>query len=141
MFRRFGAAADRFFPGSQPEVLYSKVVEVDERAVVQWHELIPEDGSLVTPSGETLVRGISGELVRIVKPLDVAAVTKDLQELYDEGYRSIAIVFAHSYTFQLHEQQAAEVARSMGFEHISISSELQAMIRIVSRGNSATADA
>ncbi|ORY61052.1 Hydantoinase B/oxoprolinase-domain-containing protein [Leucosporidium creatinivorum] len=125
----------------KPEVLYSKVVEVDERAIVQWHEIVPKDGSLVTPEGDKLVQGVSGELVRIVKPLDVAAVTKDLQDLFDEGYRSIAIVFAHSYTFQDHEKQVAAIARSIGFPHVSVSSELQAMIRIVSRGNSATADA
>lgn len=116
-------------------------MEVDERAIVQWHELVPQDGSRLTPDGETLVEGVSGELVRIVKPLDVPAVTKDLQDLFDDGYRSIAIVFAHSYTFQDHEKQVAAIARSIGFPHVSVSSELQAMIRIVSRGNSATADA
>jgi 5-oxoprolinase (ATP-hydrolysing) len=33
------------------------------------------------------------------------------------------------------------IARKMGFTHISVSSDLQAMINLVSRGGSATADA
>ncbi len=125
----------------KPDVLYSKVVEINERAIVQWPDLIPTDGSLVTPEGHKLVKGISGEIVRIVEELDVEQATAELQQLWDEGYRSVAIVFAHSYTFQDHEQKVAEIARKIGFPHVSVSSELQAMIRIVARGNSATADA
>lgn len=106
-----------------------------------WEELIPKDGALVTPEGDKLVKGVSGEIVRIVTPLDVESVTKDLKQLYADGYRSVAIVYAHSYTFQDHERTTAEIARAIGFEHVSVSCELQAMIRIVSRGNSATADA
>lgn len=122
-------------------MLYSKVVEINERAIVLWPDLIPADGALVTPEGDRLVRGVSGEIVRIVEDLDVAQATAELQQLWDEGYRSVAIVFAHSYTFQDHEQKVAQIAREIGFPHVSVSSELQAMIRIVARGNSATADA
>lgn len=68
-------------------------------------------------------------------------MTQQLQALYDEGYRCIAIIFLHSYTFAEHERRAAEIARNMGFEHVSVSSELQPMIRAVSRSNSTTADA
>ncbi|KAI5479281.1 5-oxoprolinase (ATP-hydrolyzing) [Pseudohyphozyma bogoriensis] len=125
----------------KPEVLYSKVVEVDERVVVQWPDNIPADGSMVTAEGDELVVGISGEPVRIITPLDVPALTAQLQGLYDEGFRSIAIVFMHSYTYQKHEQIAAEIARKIGFPFVSVSSELQAMIRVVSRANSTTADA
>lgn len=122
-----------FFPSSvaikKPDVLYKKVVEVDERVVVQWPELSQVEG-------ESLVTGLSGEMVRILEPLNEASVTQSLQELYAEGYRAIGICFAHSYTFPDHERRVAAIAREMGFEHVSVSSELQQMIRFVSRANS-----
>lgn len=65
----------------------------------------------------------------------------DLKKLYDDGYRSIAIVFVHSYTFPAHELLVAKVARELGFEHISVSSQLLPMIKMVPRGVSSTADA
>jgi 5-oxoprolinase (ATP-hydrolysing) len=69
------------------------------------------------------------------------AVKKDLQQLYDSGYRSLAIVFAHSYTFPNHEQQVGSLARSIGFTQVSESSSLLPMIKMVPRGVSSTADA
>lgn len=61
--------------------------------------------------------------------------------LHNEGYRSIAIVLAHSYLYPAHEKVVEALAREVGFAHISVSSDLQAMINMVSRGMSATADA
>lgn len=66
---------------------------------------------------------------------------RSLQKLYDDGYRSIAIVLVHSYLYPAHEQKLEAIARKIGFPHISTSSSLQAMINLVSRGGSATADA
>ncbi|GAA5937129.1 hypothetical protein JCM10213_007143 [Rhodosporidiobolus nylandii] len=125
----------------KPDVLYEKIVDVDERVIVQWPELVPTDGSLVTPTGDKLVRGLSGEVVRIDKPLDEESVTRDLEQLYADGYRSIGIVFAHSYTYPEHENRVAAIARRIGFVHVSVSNELQRMIRFVSRANSTSADA
>ena len=106
-----------------------------------------------------VVQGISGEAVRILKEpgayfeaalnaaslthssIDEAAIRKDLQKLYDDGYRSVAVVLAHSYTFPEHELLVGKVASSLGFEHISLSSQLLPMIKMVPRGVSATADA
>jgi len=73
--------------------------------------------------------------------IDQAVVREDLQRLYDAGYRSIAIVFAHSYTFPEHELIIGELASSVGFTHISLSSQLLPMIKMVPRGVSSTADA
>jgi Hydantoinase/oxoprolinase/Hydantoinase/oxoprolinase N-terminal region len=72
---------------------------------------------------------------------DEAAIRADLQRLYDDGYRSVAVVLAHSYTFPDHELLVGKVAASQGFEHISLSSQLLPMIKMVPRGVSATADA
>ena len=69
------------------------------------------------------------------------AVRADLQRLLDSGTHSLAIVLAHSYTFPDHELQIADLAREMGFKHISTSSTLVPMIKLVNRGNSTTADA
>ena len=88
-----------------------------------------------------IVRGISGEAVRILRKPDTPTVRMDLQTLFDQGYRSLAIVFAHSYTFPTHEQLVASLAREVGFEHVSVSSELLPMIKMVPRGVSSTADA
>ena len=72
---------------------------------------------------------------------DLAQVRKDLQTLYQEGYRSLAIVFVHSYTFPEHELLVGKIARDVGFTHVSESSQLLPMIKMVPRGVSSTADA
>jgi 5-oxoprolinase (ATP-hydrolysing) len=72
---------------------------------------------------------------------DEDLIRKDLQRLYDDGYRSIAIVLMHSYTYPAHEQALGRLARDVGFEHVSESAALLPMIKLVPRGVSATADA
>lgn len=47
----------------------------------------------------------------------------------------------YSYTYPEHELLIREIAHEIGFAHISLSSQLQAMVKIVPRGMSATADA
>lgn len=47
----------------------------------------------------------------------------------------------HSFTFRDHEAAIGELARSIGFTHISLSAELSPVVKIVPRGNSSTADA
>lgn len=64
-----------------------------------------------------------------------------MKKLYKEGYRSIAIVLVHSYTFPDHERLIGSIARSVGFTHISESAQLLPMIKMVPRGVSSTADA
>lgn len=99
----------------RPGVLYSKVVEVDERVTLMGYTSDPrrveravkfsDDGKVDKGyDGEThedgeIVRGLSGEAVRILKRVDEDAVRKQLQEVYNEGYRSLAIVFMHSFTY------------------------------------------
>jgi 5-oxoprolinase (ATP-hydrolysing) len=68
-------------------------------------------------------------------------VKADLQKLYDDGYRSLAIVLVHSYTYPAHEERIAHLARTVGFTQVSASSELLPMIKMVPRGVSSTADA
>lgn len=129
----------------RPHVLYEDVVEIDERVTIEDYQQNPtpdkESLQKALESDPCLKRGVSGEVVRILEPLDEAATRKGLQELYRKGYRSIAVCLIHSYTFQDHELAIARIAEDIGFTQISLSSQLLPMIKMTSRGASATADA
>lgn len=73
--------------------------------------------------------------------LDLESSRAGLQSLYDAGVRSLAITLLHSYTYPAHELSLARLAASMGFTQISLSSQISPMIKAISRGYSATADA
>ncbi|TKY89552.1 hypothetical protein EX895_001337 [Sporisorium graminicola] len=89
-----------------------------------------------------IVRGISGEAVAILKKPDEELLKKQLEALYhDHGYRSLAVVLMHSYTYPLHEQIIKRIALDVGFETVSCSSQLMPMIKMVPRATSSTADA
>lgn len=98
----------------RPELLYQSVIEADER---------------ISAEGEVLT------------PLDGAALEQELQAIYQQGYRSIAIVFMHGYRYHRHEQQARQIAETIGFSQISCSHEVSPMIKFVSRGDTAVVDA
>jgi 5-oxoprolinase (ATP-hydrolysing) len=86
----------------KPEVLYSTVLEIDERVTLEGYAEDPNPKELTVPDdhGKSgLVKGLSGEVVRILKKPDVKIVEEGLRKLFDDGYRSIAICFMHSYTF------------------------------------------
>eukprot|EP00118_Oscarella_pearsei_P010258 m.62328 g.62328 ORF g.62328 m.62328 type:complete len:1245 (+) comp35057_c0_seq3:36-3770(+) len=117
-----------------PEVLYERVVEIDERVV------LAQDGCLLDFDGET-VEGSTREKVDVWKTLDKEKIQTDLTELLDCGIQSLAVVLMHSYMFARHEKEVAELAFSMGFKHVSLSSEVMPMVRIVPRGYTACADA
>ncbi|KAG1152022.1 hypothetical protein G6F37_002401 [Rhizopus arrhizus] len=125
---------------SKPDVLYDKVIEIDERIV-----LLNSAASEVqiTPSqkDDYIKKGISGEWVKIVQTPNLDQVKTQLQELFDSGYRSISICLMHAYTFPEHERQIGNLAESIGFSHVSLSSQVMPMIKIVPRGTSASADA
>ena len=73
--------------------------------------------------------------------IDVDGIRRDLKKLYDEGYRSLAIILVHSYTFPDHERLVGKLARESGFTQVSESAQLLPMIKMLPRGVSATADA
>ncbi|SCV69133.1 BQ2448_2153 [Microbotryum intermedium] len=141
----------------RPSVLYSSVIEVDERVTLVGYTSDPkraeravrfDDQGLVEKGYDdehhepgSVVKGLSGEAVQILKVPDEQIVNKELQRLYDQGYRSLAIVLMHSFTYPHHERQIEYIAQSIGFEHISLSSASLPMIRIVARGTSCTVDA
>lgn len=116
---------------SKPSNLYEEVIEVDERV-----ELV-RDGD----RDESSVEGISGELVRVSKPVDVQALKPLLKGLLDKGIRCLAVVLMHSYTYPHHELLVEKLALGMGFKHVSLSSSLTPMVRAVPRGLTASVDA
>lgn len=97
-----------------PEMLYSRVIEVKERV------------------------GATGEMIR---PLDTVDARAKLQEAYDAGLRTCAIVFMHGYRYPDHEKAVAEIAKGIGFTQISTSHETSPLMKLVSRGDTTVVDA
>jgi len=97
-----------------PELLYSKVIEIDERV------------------------GARGE---VHAALDQARAYADLKAAYDDGFRSIAIVFMHGYRFSAHEARVAELAAQAGFTQISVSHRVSPLMKLVGRGDTTVVDA
>ena len=64
-----------------------------------------------------------------------------LQGVLDKGITSLAVCLKHSFLFPEHEQQVGQLATSMGFKQISLSSEVMPMVKMVPRGYTAAADA
>ncbi|KAK3903952.1 putative oxysterol binding protein [Staphylotrichum tortipilum] len=133
----------------KPEVLYSTVVEVEERVTLEDYAEDPERtvtkaqarvGSPEAKESE-LVMGLSGETVRVLQRPERDAVREKLQKVFDSGIKSIAVCMMHAYTFPDHEALVGEVAREIGFQHISLSHELMPMIKLVPRATSVCADA
>jgi 5-oxoprolinase (ATP-hydrolysing) len=88
-----------------PGVLYERVVEVDERVVLD-----DDDG----------IKGVTGEGVAVIKALDEEEVRRDLKIVYDSGIKSIAICLMHSFTFREHEEIVGRIATDIGFENVSL---------------------
>ncbi|MEU1104622.1 hydantoinase B/oxoprolinase family protein [Streptomyces tibetensis] len=97
-----------------PELLYQRVVEVDER--------IAADGT-------------------VLRAPDLEALTGPLQEAYDDGIRAVAVVCMHSHLHPAHEQTVGELAAGIGFPQISLSSETSPLMKLVPRGDTAVVDA
>lgn len=62
----------------KPEVLYQEVVEIEERVV-----LVPPEEAAAA-AGDDVVVGVTGEKVRVERPVDEASVRAQLQAVYDK---------------------------------------------------------
>lgn len=128
----------------KPEVLYEKVIEIDERVTLEDYAEDPKRHvTEISASSEkdNLVKGLSSETVRILKRPSQDRVKSQLQDLYNDGFRSIAVCLVHGYTFPDHEALVGRLARDIGFEHVSLSHELMPMIKLIPRATSSCADA
>jgi 5-oxoprolinase (ATP-hydrolysing) len=97
-----------------PEQLYQAVIEIDAR---------------VTAHGEVL------------EVLNADNARRQLQELYGQGIRALAIVLMHAWRYPEHERQLADIARQIGFTQISVSHQVSPLLKIVSRGDTTVVDA
>ncbi|PTY38004.1 5-oxoprolinase [Saccharospirillum sp. MSK14-1] len=78
---------------------------------------------------------------QVLESLDLDQTRQVLQAAFDDGLRACAIVLMHSYRNGTHEQQAAAIAREIGFTQVTASSEASPLMKIVSRGDTAVVDA
>jgi 5-oxoprolinase (ATP-hydrolysing) len=97
-----------------PELLYSEVIEANER---------------VAASGE------------IVTALDESALKNSLQAIWDKGLRSVAIVFMHGYRYHAHELAAEQIALDVGFTQVSSSHKVSPLMKLIGRGDTTVVDA
>ena len=98
----------------KPEILYERVVEVDER--------VRADGT-------------------VEREPDLAEVRAALAAAQADGIAAVAIVFMHAYRYPAHEQRVAALAREMAFAQVSASHEMSPLIKLVSRGDTTVVDA
>ena len=97
-----------------PELLYEKVIEIPERYSAHGQE---------------------------IKPVNLEKTRELLKTPYDEGIRSVAIVFMHGYRYQEHEKIVAQIAREIGYTQISVSHEVSPLMKLVGRGDTSVVDA
>jgi 5-oxoprolinase (ATP-hydrolysing) len=98
----------------KPEMLYERVIEVDER--------VRADGT-------------------VERAPDLDAVHAELARVKAEGIGTVAILFMHAYRYPAHEQAVAKLAREMGFAQVSVSHEVSPLIKLVGRGDTTVVDA
>jgi 5-oxoprolinase (ATP-hydrolysing) len=97
-----------------PELLYRTVIEIEERI------------------------GAHGD---VVTALDEDAARAALQQAFDAGLRSLAIVFMHGYRYSQHELAVERIARDIGFTQVSTSHRVSPLMKLVARGDTTVVDA
>ena len=98
----------------KPDMLYERVVEVDER--------VRADGA-------------------VEREPDLAAVRAALESAKTDDIKAVAVVFMHAYRFPEHERHVAALARELGFAQVSASHEVSPLIKLVGRGDTTVVDA
>ncbi len=97
-----------------PELLYERVIEVDER---------------LSADGNVLVG------------IDLDGARGALEEAHRDGIQSAAVVFLHGYRYHDHEIAVADLAREIGFNQVSVSHEVSPLMKLVGRGDTTVVDA
>ncbi|HYA05503.1 MAG TPA: hydantoinase B/oxoprolinase family protein [Xanthobacteraceae bacterium] len=97
----------------KPDMLYERVVEVDER--------VRADGT-------------------VERDVDLDAVRDELTRAKADGVRAVAVVFMHAYRYSEHEKRVAALARDIGFAQVSASHEVSPLIKLVGRGDTTVVD-
>ena len=98
----------------KPEPLYDRVIEASER---------------LNADGE------------VIKALHEKAIAAALRRCAEDGITSVAICLVHGYKFPQHENQIAAIAKNVGLEQVSVSHDVESLIKFVSRAETTLADA
>ena len=98
----------------RPELLYTQVVEIEERVNAQG---------------------------QVIQPLNQSRTRAALQAVHDAGIRALAVVLLHGYRAPAHEQACGAIAAEIGFRHISLSHRVSPLIKMVERGETTVVDA
>ncbi|MFZ2173095.1 MAG: hydantoinase B/oxoprolinase family protein [Rhodococcus sp. (in: high G+C Gram-positive bacteria)] len=97
-----------------PELLYERVIEVDER--------IAADGT-------------------VLRTPDLDRLATELRRVHEDGIDALAVVCMHSHLYPEHEAAVGELAQEIGFSQISLSSVASPLMKLVPRGDTAVVDA
>jgi len=119
-------------------VLYEDVAEIPERV-----RLVSAAAyeSLEAVERQHLIATRTGQWVQVLRPPALDVAESALKEALQKGIRSVAVVFMHAYAYDTHEQQVGHLALSLGFQHVTLSSSLTNMQRVVPRGLTCLVDA
>ena len=99
----------------KPGRLYIKVLEVEER---------------IDSTGQVL------------KEIDTDPFKKKILDLMaEQAFDSVAIAFMNSYKNPAHELEAKKICEALGFQHVSVSSDLSGLIRYIPRAETAVVNA
>src|SRR4051794_10246541 len=111
----YQARADIFAKNiRKPDLLYDRVVELDERMLA--------DGT-------------------VERPLDERQAREALEALRSDSFDAVAIVLMHGYRHPEHERSVARIARELGFAQVSVSHEVSPLVKLVGRGDTTVVDA
>lgn len=105
------------------DILYSKVLEVDERVYVK--------STQEEATGEH----------EVAQKMDVDAIRRDVKQLREEGFESLAISFMHAYCFDEHEKAVEAIAAEEGFDFISTSHKINNNFGYLARTSTTLLDA
>ena len=111
----------------KPDMIYEEVVEVKGRFLPHF------EADCEFNKTWPVVKGTTGEDMFEAIDLDEDDLKASLNSLLNKGIKCIAVALLHSYVCPEHEKRIEEIAKQMGFTHISLSSAVMPMVRIVPR--------
>lgn len=101
----------------------------------------PVAASAAYPIEGRAVEATTGEALVVRRVPDLEALERELRAVRESGISSLAVVLKHAAIFPDHERAVGELAKRLGFTQVSLSSSVSAMVKMVPRGYTATADA
>ncbi|MEX0976978.1 MAG: hydantoinase B/oxoprolinase family protein [Woeseia sp.] len=109
---------------SRPDIFALNIVKPTPlcRRVIEAQERVTADGKILTPLDEDSLRAA-------------------LDECLADGIDSIAICLLHGYRFPAHEQRISDLALKSGLQQVSVSHEVESLIKFVSRAETTLVDA